>query len=467
MGWRDRFQRKNHRHAPEFPIALPIGEGLTVTIYSHTLETAAGPLECWSYVSSGLEAFGHREVIMTLKREPGEAPESFPEEPIDLIRIIIPFAKNGSVAMPGTTTECGPTGEFLRGHVMYIEAQPLPGVNSPASALAAVLITNDELRTLKEYGATRVMSRLGRSAAYYPCPPWSDRARVRSGERVGSETILERVRRVRVVGLTVLLDGQTVRIGVSAKARDTLTRMLSSWTLDLPLALLIDWPTTADRCLVWQPGLTGVNAITPGKAIGEVLGACFVLIVAHQQQNGMRIIEDGFGLLLTDESASGLRDALMNGGDCIVEYPNGRIIVESTDADAETHAQILLLNPDDQLSARGVTTGALSLYIKGLLRILRDVIATGELPESFDVYVAVRPGRRARVWNTSPIVREKLEAIQPPSIKDGPIAVGIRSRDLTQTAFPLEWGTAATEISASTQQIGVTLDEILDRVWPE
>jgi hypothetical protein len=116
---------------------------------------------------------------MTLKREPGEAPESFPEEPIDLIRMIIPFAKNGSVAMPGTTTECGPTGKFLRGHVMYIEAQPLPGVNSPASALAAVLITNDELRTLKEYGATRVMSRLGRAAAYYPCPPWSDRARVR------------------------------------------------------------------------------------------------------------------------------------------------------------------------------------------------------------------------------------------------------------------------------------------------
>jgi len=61
----------------------------------------------------------------------------------------------------------------------------------------------------------------------------------------------------------------------------------------------------------------------------------------------------------------------------------------------------------------------------------------------------------------------KLEAIQPPSIKDGPIGVGIRSRHLTQTAFPLEWGTAVAEISASTEQMGVTLDEILDRVWPE
>jgi hypothetical protein len=59
MGWRDRFQRKNHRHAPESPIALPIG------------------------------AFGHREVILTLKREPGEAPESFPEEPINLIKMIV------------------------------------------------------------------------------------------------------------------------------------------------------------------------------------------------------------------------------------------------------------------------------------------------------------------------------------------------------------------------------------------
>ena len=48
------------------------------------------------------------QVILTLKREPGEAPESFPAEPIDLIKTIIPFAKNGSVATPGSTTECAP-----------------------------------------------------------------------------------------------------------------------------------------------------------------------------------------------------------------------------------------------------------------------------------------------------------------------------------------------------------------------
>ena len=86
---------------------------------------------------------------------------------------------------------------------------------------------------------------------------------------------LERVRRVRVVGLTARHDGQTVRIGVTEKARDTLRRMQSSWTLDLPLAFLTDWPTMADGCLVWQPGATGVNAITPGKGKGEVLGPCF------------------------------------------------------------------------------------------------------------------------------------------------------------------------------------------------
>ena len=101
------------------------------------------------------------QVILTLKREPGEAPESFPEEPINLIKMIF-RSKNGSVAPPGSTTECGATNEWAR----------------------------------RESGtcSARKSSRPDRAA-----------------------------------------DGQTVRIGVTEKARDTLRRMQSSWTLDLRL----------------------------------------------------------------------------------------------------------------------------------------------------------------------------------------------------------------------------------------
>jgi hypothetical protein len=66
----------------QFPVVLPLNAVPgTITIYSHAIETAAGKIDCWSYVTQGLESLGHREIIITLKRERDEPPEAFPEEP--------------------------------------------------------------------------------------------------------------------------------------------------------------------------------------------------------------------------------------------------------------------------------------------------------------------------------------------------------------------------------------------------
>src|SRR5204862_7538272 len=103
---------------------------------------------------------------------------------------------------------------------------------------------------------------------------------------------------------------------------------------------------------------------------------------------------------------------------------------------------------------------------KELVRVLRRAVANGHLAEPFTVFVAIRPGRRSRVWNTSAFLQQHLEAIQPPSIDGRPIAFALRSRDLTQSSVPAEWVRAAGEITAATQQPGATVDEILERVWP-
>jgi hypothetical protein len=71
---------------------------------------------------------------------------------------------------------------------------------SVSRALAAIVITGDEFETLSRYGATRVMTRLAREAAYYPCPRSSDRPRIKRATPRRKETILERGGRVNASG---------------------------------------------------------------------------------------------------------------------------------------------------------------------------------------------------------------------------------------------------------------------------
>ena len=453
-----------------FPLVVPLGaEPGTITIYSHAIETAAGKIDCWSYVTHGLQTLGHREIIITLKRERDEPPEACPEEPSEIIRLLLLVIRNGSVVTEGGFSKLGGA-RLFGGHLMYIDAQPLPGIEMPTSALAAIVITDDELETLKAYGPARVTSRLGRQAAYYPCPPWSDRERVRCARPAGSQTILQRVIRRRVTGITVLWDRRDVRISVSANAQPILHETLASWSFDVPLALLTDRSPNTDACLVWEPGLTGLNAIVDQRGKAEHIAGCFVLIVARQARNGIAVVEDGLGLMLTDETAAALRDALMNGGELNVECGEGRLIVDSPGVSGAERVDIALLNSDVQLAARGVTAGTLTLYIRDLLRLVERATTSGDLPEPFAVYVTVRPGRRSRVWNTSSTVRQQLEAIQAPSVEGGPIAFGLRSRKLPpeniNESLPDEWVQAVREISARTGQPVVSLDEALDQVWP-
>jgi hypothetical protein len=80
-----------------------------------------------------------------------------------------------------------------------------------------------------------------------------------------------------------------------------------------------------------------------GKA--EQIAGCFVLILARQARNGIAVIEDGLGLMLTDEAAAALRDALMNGREMNVECGEGRLIVESPGGSEAKCVEIVLLNP--------------------------------------------------------------------------------------------------------------------------
>lgn len=469
MAWRNFFERERRGGDVSFPVTVPVNDGpVQVTISSHALDTASGTIECWSYVTRGLQEFGQKELMLTLKREAGESAADYPDHPLQFVSSIVPLAAAGRLVDAGDTTRFGAAGNALGGHFMYIGAQPLPGVDVPRGALAAILISNDELDTLQQCGPARVMSRLGREASHYPCPPWSDRSRVMRAQPRRTETILNRVPRMRARGTTALYERrQNVRIDVSAGGRTLLKQGLESWSPDTPLALLTDVGPLADGCLVWDPDVTALNAIGPANAKGELLAGCFLLIVAGQAHTEFRLIEDGLGLILTREDGNALRDALINGTDLRIPTPTGAITV-AADPGSGLPLDIVLLYPETEFIARGITAASLSLYVGDLARVIEKAATAHGVPDAFQLVVAVRPEGRSRVWDIAEPLRTQLEAIQPPSPQGGPIAFMIRTRaePFAPPGLPAEWAAAADALTAELQKRGVSVDEVLDRIWP-
>src|ERR1043166_3087146 len=148
---------------------------LTVRVETHEIPSRHGAMACWSYVTDGLAAFDQTEIVFTLRRDPGDPPAG-PEEPMQLFATIAELAASGQRVTAGGVTEFGER-RFFDHHVLYVAAQPLPGVALPSPCLAGLLITDDELRAVRTFGPSRVLARLGQATSHYPFPAWSDRRR--------------------------------------------------------------------------------------------------------------------------------------------------------------------------------------------------------------------------------------------------------------------------------------------------
>jgi hypothetical protein len=127
--------------------------------------------------------------------------------------------------------------------------------------------------------------------------------------------------------------------------------------------------------------------------------------------------------------------------------------------------RVATFHTDDVLQARLASIDAYAAYVKALAET-----TTGALKETpgrcgLDIVVAVKPGRRARVWFVStppavpgPVVldalRRQLEAVPAPEVRQGPLAFALiglmgdalRPREAAldlPPPVPVEWRAAA------------------------
>jgi hypothetical protein len=309
---------------PTAPVDVEIIAGkLSARIYVHEIDSRQGSMPCWSYVTDGLTGQQQAELVFTLRRDPGEPSDGFPPDPLQLFVAVYQLAEQGKRVTAGSFTEFGDR-NFFGHHLLYARAQPLAGVTLPPDCLAALLVTADELRAVREFGCTRVLARLGQASTYYPFPPWADRRRQGlSLTRTFEKSLLSKIPRASSQGVCVGVTDSRIIVSALRSQQASWPERLAQLPGDVPFALLTALDPTANGCLVWVPGQKGPEAITAPGSDGSRLCGCFIIFLVDQPVNGGKLLEDGFAMELTREAWQAIRRALVEGQELSIPVTGG------------------------------------------------------------------------------------------------------------------------------------------------
>ncbi|MET0899944.1 MAG: suppressor of fused domain protein [Mycobacterium sp.] len=398
---------------------------LWARVYLHDTESRSGPMNCWSYVSTGMAAVDQAEIVFTLRRDPDESSTDFPHDPLHLLATVYQLADQGTRVGPGAVTEFGDR-SFLGHHLLYVEAQPLGAVPLPPGSLTALLITTDELRAVREFGPTRVLARMGQAAGYYPFPPWSDRRSPGlSLSATFENSVLSQLPRTWLPDARVRVTGNQITLSTVRGEGARWQELLEVLPGEVPPALLTELDPAADGCLVWVPGQSGPEAITSPGTESSRLCACFVVFVPAQPENGGRILEDGVAVELTADSWKMVRGALIDGRKVEIPADGTGMSFVLTWRDHEdvavpptgrvTITLVRLLTPEPELAARS-SADELAAFCRQIQRCLLSAVAdridAGQLlvrmqctSEGHDVKMSSRGDM------TQPVMQEFFEAV--------------------------------------------------------
>jgi hypothetical protein len=146
--------------------------------------------------------------------------------------------------------------------------------------------------------------------------------------------------------------------------------------------------------------------------------------------------------------------------------------------------RLALFQTDPVLQARLKSVDDLAGYMKGLQQVCVSSLSDVAKPGALDIVVAVKPGRRSRVWFITSStatpgaprladLEAKLQAVPPPDVNGGPVAFAIigsvggalrpheAGNDLPPPV-PSEW----TAKAAGKKNVSVP-DGMLALAWPD
>jgi hypothetical protein len=306
-----------------------VARRLRVAVHNNEFATIIGPVPCWTYVSDGLSRLGQREVALSIRRGADEAAPDFLKTPFEFYRFLHDNAEHRRFVDVGDITGLDPDAPGLLGHasirgVVYTPADALNDQPFPSPTIAAVPATGDELDVAKRFGIVRLAALLGDKYRRFPTAAWYERNRasVVVADDM-QDSILTKVAGFRAPGVHVYMRGIEVGREVLAPTgpleNAVATFARQEVVCELPtslaqhvaqalgrsggrsaIALLAGPDAEADACLCWRAGAMQPYAITAASGIGARVAGNHLLVVPWQETDTVRVVEDGFAVLITD-----------------------------------------------------------------------------------------------------------------------------------------------------------------------
>jgi hypothetical protein len=289
-------------------------------------------------------------------------------------------------------------------------------VKPEPNLLAAVLLTQEEVEAVKEFGCTRAMTLLARSQRWFPTPVWSDRQRssVLSMKQM-QQSILTKVARVHTRGVRVHSEASRIRLRVQTQAALHLLEFLEQLPAGGAAAFLTEVDPIANAALVWEPGQRQMQVITgPGSDASRMAGS-FLLLLPGLKTNGGEAFEDGYVMRLTQPAWKKIREALRAKAPVTLDG-NGKTLgftLEWIEEGCETYApaaraaqrepagpletkQITLLAPQEEIGER-IQARDLAAFVRSVETPIREYIGSLQRGPAFELAVqcTILPGRKA------------------------------------------------------------------------
>lgn len=286
---------------------------LAVTFYAHDV-APQNEGNFLTAVTEGLSKRRQRELVVTLRLADKD---DVGERMRDLTRFfvtVLRWAEQRNLVDAGGVTQFGKRGMFggSGNGFLYVAARPIRGVELPGRALAAVSVDALEVETALAHGVYRVLARIGDQSGCFPFPTWSDLERRSVVSSREAESALSNISRTRAPGVHFVVEGKRVRVRVPKLARGVLSRGVGALAPGTPFALLTEPAPNADALLVWYPGQAEPKAIYAEGSDGSHLTGGCLTVVPGGQQDEVRVMEDGYSLLLSADTWGSLASSLLS-----------------------------------------------------------------------------------------------------------------------------------------------------------
>jgi hypothetical protein len=168
----------------------------------------------------------------------------------------------------------------------------------------------------------RILAMMGMQTRYYPFPLWTDRQRTSVAPEdlmLTSDPISESPHMMLCEGGAHLERSKNMIFMKLAKALTTkLRNELAKVPDDVAVVCCLGFDPFSDCHLVWQPNSDSLQAISRPGSKGERMGSSFIAFIPQQKEDYGMLHEDGFLIMLTNESWALLRKCFITGSKAVM-----------------------------------------------------------------------------------------------------------------------------------------------------